>query len=259
MDLTILIATYNRAESLRRALGSLAACDVPSGLHWEVCVVDNGSTDHTPGGLPVKYVYEPARGKSHALNTGVKASSGEVVAFTDDDVLFDHRYLYEVWEGTRRHGGSSCFACRVLPQWPAQVPAWLVADGPFRVAENNVSLAYFASHFQCVCMMELNVFHSCNRSIQLRILYFPAVNVYCNYLAALPCAFNCLDSYAAPNFQDSLTTEPLCPVFCHFNVGCKPQVILAEKIFIRKLAIPCVSYPCLCYREKLIKLKFAQG
>ena len=149
MDLTILIATYNRAESLRRALSSLARCDVPEGLAWEVIIVGNGSTDHTPlvaeearrGGLPVKYVSEPARGKSHALNTGIKKSSGEVVAFTDDDVLFDSRYLAEVWEGTRRHSGSSCFACRVLPRWPGPLPAWLVTDGPRRVPEGAINLA----------------------------------------------------------------------------------------------------------------------
>lgn len=149
MDLTILIATYNRAESLRRTLGSLARCDVPSGLRWEVCVVDNGSTDHTPlvaeealrGGLSVKYVSEPARGKSHALNTGIKKSLGDAVAFTDDDVLFDPRYLAEVWEGTRRHSGSSCFACRVLPRWPGPLPAWLVTDGPRSVPEGSINLA----------------------------------------------------------------------------------------------------------------------
>src|SRR5262249_61928679 len=66
-----------------------------AGLGWEVVVVDNGSPDdplevfrtmamRAPGRL--RYVSEPRLGKSRALNAGLKAARGAVVALTDDDV-----------------------------------------------------------------------------------------------------------------------------------------------------------------------------
>ena len=47
MLITVAICTYNRAESLRRTLDSLAAMRVPENLDWEVVVVNNNCTDHT--------------------------------------------------------------------------------------------------------------------------------------------------------------------------------------------------------------------
>ena len=45
--LSVVICTYNRSGTLATALGSVLACDVPSGLEWEVVVVDNNSQDET--------------------------------------------------------------------------------------------------------------------------------------------------------------------------------------------------------------------
>jgi glucosyl-dolichyl phosphate glucuronosyltransferase len=57
-------------------------------------VVDNGSSDHTVAAvrghrgerLPTRYILEPAPGQSRARNTGMAASSSELIVFTDDDV-----------------------------------------------------------------------------------------------------------------------------------------------------------------------------
>ena len=47
MFITVAICTFNRAESLRLALDSLVAIQVPSDLAWEIVIVNNNSTDHT--------------------------------------------------------------------------------------------------------------------------------------------------------------------------------------------------------------------
>lgn len=44
---TIAICTLNRAESLARILESLTAIEIPTGVEWEILVVNSGSTDHT--------------------------------------------------------------------------------------------------------------------------------------------------------------------------------------------------------------------
>lgn len=94
MDLSVIICTQNRAESLRLTLESIGKVAVPRGWVTELLVVDNGSTDHTRAvvsemrlsNMNLRYVSEPKLGLSHARNTGMGIAQGNVILFTDDDV-----------------------------------------------------------------------------------------------------------------------------------------------------------------------------
>ena len=57
------------------------------------------------------------------------------MAFADDDVLFDPRYLVEVREGLKRYSDRACFGCRVLPRWDGPRPTWLVTEGPYALSD----------------------------------------------------------------------------------------------------------------------------
>jgi len=68
-------------------------------------VVDNNSSDGTrrlvdrliaSGFINLRYLFESRRGKSFALNTGVRESRGKIVAFTDDDCLVDSNWLVAI-------------------------------------------------------------------------------------------------------------------------------------------------------------------
>src|SRR5688500_3483272 len=91
---SIVICTYNRAESLRQTLDAMAEVSVPSSWSVELLVVDNASTDRTAqvvsdcglSDMSVHYIYEPRRGKGNAYNTAMAAARGDVFLFTDDDV-----------------------------------------------------------------------------------------------------------------------------------------------------------------------------
>ncbi len=94
---SVVIATRDRAASLRDTLRSLASVQVPAGLPAEVVVIDNGSTDDTrqvvadfaeEAALDVVYVFEPQPGKCRAQNAGLERARGEVFLFSDDDVRF---------------------------------------------------------------------------------------------------------------------------------------------------------------------------
>lgn len=93
-DVSIIICTRNRAESLRMTLRSIADCAVPGDVSAEILIIDNGSTDHTRDivlqanmpHLPVRHVLEPKPGLSNARNRGVTEGRGKVLLFTDDDV-----------------------------------------------------------------------------------------------------------------------------------------------------------------------------
>lgn len=93
-SISIIIASRNRASSLRRTLASLARMDVPAGQEVELLLLDNGSTDSTPAVMAAfsaahvsaRVLYDPEPNKSNALNRALRASSGTVLLFTDDDV-----------------------------------------------------------------------------------------------------------------------------------------------------------------------------
>jgi glycosyltransferase involved in cell wall biosynthesis len=102
MVVSVVIATRNRADRLRQALDSLERMSPPNMFSWELIVVDNGSTDGTREVvndcearmiLPLRYLIELRHGKSAALNAGVRAATGDVVAFTDDDCVMSPEWL----------------------------------------------------------------------------------------------------------------------------------------------------------------------
>ena len=132
---SIVIATYNRAADLRETLTSLARLQ-PDGP-WEVIVVDNNSPDATrqvveaaAPTFPVRlrYLFEREQGRSPALNAGIRAAAGEIIATTDDDVRVPADWLNRAAEGLARLG-CDYVGGRVLPIWGGPRPAWLSTHG----------------------------------------------------------------------------------------------------------------------------------
>ena len=103
MHISVIICSWNRAESLRSTLRSLLALEMPPSAGVEVLVVDNNSRDQTrrvvdaarrdAGPFEVRYLFEPRQGKQFALNRGIRHAAGDILAFTDDDVWLDHGWL----------------------------------------------------------------------------------------------------------------------------------------------------------------------
>ncbi len=128
---TVAVCTYNRCQSLTRTLESLCALHVPDGLRWEVLVIDNNSPDATrqtaeafTARLPLRYVFEPVQGLSHARNRAVRESKFDLIVFTDDDVLLDDNWLSAFVEAAERYPGVGFFGGKVFPYWPDSQPAW---------------------------------------------------------------------------------------------------------------------------------------
>jgi GT2 family glycosyltransferase len=96
---SVVIPTCGRTAMLGRLLDSLTAVDYP---HYEVIVVDNAphpaATSPLVAGRAardqrIRYVREPRAGVQHARNRGLAEAAGEIVAFTDDDVIVDRQWL----------------------------------------------------------------------------------------------------------------------------------------------------------------------
>jgi glycosyltransferase involved in cell wall biosynthesis len=92
---SVVINTYQRAESLGRTLGALGALDYP---RFEVIVVNGPSTDATEEVLAsyagkIKTDRCPQRNLSSSRNLGIRLAAGEIVAFIDDDAYPDPAWL----------------------------------------------------------------------------------------------------------------------------------------------------------------------
>ncbi|HEY0077659.1 MAG TPA: glycosyltransferase [Pyrinomonadaceae bacterium] len=138
MRLDVLIPTYNRQALLRRAVESLLAAEVPEGLEVSIRVVDNNSTDGTralveelraKSGGRLSYLFEGRQGKSHALNSGIASTSGDLVGIIDDDEEVDSRWLVIVREAFAA-GGVDFIGGPYVPRWGAEIPDWLPEDYP---------------------------------------------------------------------------------------------------------------------------------
>lgn len=135
MKFSVIIPTYNRADDLRETIESLAGLS-PRG-RWELIVVDNNSKDNTrevveraQRSFPVKlrYIFEPEQGRCAALNAGIRASNGEVIVTTDDDVRVEADWLDRAAEGLDRTGCDYAGG-KVLPVWSAPRPEWIPNRG----------------------------------------------------------------------------------------------------------------------------------
>lgn len=137
VDLTVLICTFNRCDTLKAALESVAASAVPDSIGWEVLVVDNNSNDRTravveelggqhPGKF--RYCFEPKAGKSYALNAGIAHARGEIIAFLDDDVTVEPTWLHNLTKPLRS-GEWVVSGGRTLPVRQVVLPAWLAIRG----------------------------------------------------------------------------------------------------------------------------------
>jgi glycosyltransferase involved in cell wall biosynthesis len=131
LSISIVVCTRNRAEQLRRMLTTALALNVPDGLQWELVVVDNGSKDGTAAvveahaaRLPLRSVFEPLAGLSHARNRGVEEARGDFICWTDDDVLLDPAWLASYWDAIRRHPEAAVFGGRILPCLELPLVPW---------------------------------------------------------------------------------------------------------------------------------------
>ena len=87
MDISVIIPTYNRRNTLPRAVESVLNQTYKP---IEIIVVDDGSTDGTKEMFSemyplVRYIYQVNSGVSSARNTGIKSASGDWIALLDSD------------------------------------------------------------------------------------------------------------------------------------------------------------------------------
>jgi len=131
INISVIICTYNRANSLADTLLCLTKQSYET-ENWELIVVDNNSNDNTKGiiselskQLPnLTYKFEPQQGLSYARNLGINSAKGEIIVFTDDDVLPEIDWLVQIQNNMEKYNCDACGGF-IAPKWEAPPPSWL--------------------------------------------------------------------------------------------------------------------------------------
>ena len=134
MNISAIICTHNREGYLGAAIDSLLDQELDD---FEVLVVDNASRDRTrevvEARLPhprLQYVYEAELGLSVARNTGARQSSGDILAYLDDDAVASPQWLSVLVEAYRNNDKLAIAGGKVTLLWPPGIapPKWLSTE-----------------------------------------------------------------------------------------------------------------------------------
>ncbi len=91
IDISIVIAFYNRRDLVDKCLDAVLAQTLPAPKTFEVIAVDNGSTDGTREALAARgditLIDCPRPGPAAARNAGIERARGDIVVFTDSDAI----------------------------------------------------------------------------------------------------------------------------------------------------------------------------
>lgn len=137
LDLTIAVATRNRAGYLRQLLASLESIEKPPALDYEVLLILNACTDSSrevaqsfQDRLPVRIIEEPRIGVSSARNAAIDAAQGEVIAWLDDDVVIEPGWFHGYMNAFRTHGDVGIFGGAIEPLFEGEVAPWCEKTWP---------------------------------------------------------------------------------------------------------------------------------
>ena len=120
-SVTAAICTHGEAPHLVRALISLVEQQVPDAITLDILCVDNNPKPRValPQGLAsrARIVHQPTPGLSRARNAAVRDTTGDAVAFLDDDAVAMPGWIAALVKAFERTG-AWCVGGRVLPEWP---------------------------------------------------------------------------------------------------------------------------------------------
>ena len=118
---SVVVTTCAQEQSTAEAVESVLACEVAP---LEVIVVENRPAhsrvaamlrERFPGNERVRCVEEPHVGLSSARNAGLWAAEGDVVAFTDDDVIVDRRWIGRIARAFAEEPDAACVTGLIVP------------------------------------------------------------------------------------------------------------------------------------------------
>lgn len=135
--ITVVICTFNNANSLAVTLQQLAAQQVSEEGSFEIVVVDNNSPDQAEmvvrpylgsEARPMfRYLMERRQGLSYARNTGLEASRGRYILFTDDDADIPSNWVQRYLDVIADYQ-PDCLYSKIRVIWDQEKPWWYLPE-----------------------------------------------------------------------------------------------------------------------------------
>jgi glycosyltransferase involved in cell wall biosynthesis len=132
-DFTVVIVTYNGEHRIGAVLDRLRCQIDTDSLSWEVIVVDNNSSDNTPGvvqryqakwpkSVPLRYEFEPRQGAGFARHHGTKAANSPLIGYLDDDNLPWINWVRAAYRFGQKNPQVGVFGSRIRGKFAVSPP-----------------------------------------------------------------------------------------------------------------------------------------
>ena len=135
MRVTVAICTWNRAKLLDQTLSEMHRLRVPEGTEWELLIVNNNCTDTTDtviarhaSNLPIRRLFEANLGHSSARNCAVSQATGNLLLWTDDDVIVNRDWMIEYVRAARQWPDATFFSGPIEPWFAIEPPKWIMRN-----------------------------------------------------------------------------------------------------------------------------------
>ena len=165
---SVIIPTHNRSGLLRQTIETFLAQSYPP-ERLELIVVDNGSTDDTWKVIQsfgaVRGLQEKRKGAHFARNSGAAASNGEILYFTDDDMLAEPDLLANIVRGFETDPKVASVTGKVLPRWDTEPPVWVLEH-----CRNALLSLIDLGEATIVSDEDIGVF-SCHQAVDRRVFF----------------------------------------------------------------------------------------
>jgi glycosyltransferase involved in cell wall biosynthesis len=133
--LSVIMTSHNGMGTLPRTLESFTKLIPPEGA-WKLFAVDNASTDDTrhllesySDRLPLRIIRHDKLGQATSRNAAIPLAEGELVVFTDDDVIAEPNWILSLYDAAATHQDYDIFGGAIKPLWPEDPPKWITDHG----------------------------------------------------------------------------------------------------------------------------------
>lgn len=171
-SLSVVIPTFNRAPVLKKALEAYLLQSAPDGI-CEILVVDDGSTDETQSMVsevsqrapfPIRYLCQDHKGPAAARNVGITEASGDIILFTDSDIVPHEDLVHEHLEWHQRNPDISGAVLGYVT-WPSQP-----TPTPFMRWYGEKGALFAFGRFRSGQRLTFLNFYTCNLSLRTEFL-----------------------------------------------------------------------------------------
>ena len=131
MDFTVVIPTYNGEHRLPLVFDKLQSQLNTDHFSWEICVVDNNSSDQTAAvihhvqahsSIPIHYILETRQGAGFARQRAMHETHSPLVGFLDDDNIPDQHWVSAAYQFAQDYPTAGAYASRIDGEFEGDIP-----------------------------------------------------------------------------------------------------------------------------------------